>query len=145
MARSKAAEGSIRAKALDPFCNFKHEVVPVPEWGESVIVRALSAGDWLDYRKRSTELISEAREHAGVESVEGEADLAGIDVPAAKLYALVLVRTLFDGSRARVFDDQDIDAVAVAFSPVHDRLVSKAFELSGAAAEADPENAAGKG
>lgn len=147
MARGKAADGSIRNKALDPLCNFKHESVAVPEWDESVIVRALSAGDWLDYRQRSVALIAEARDAAGMSGAGADAgdDATGLDVPVAKLYALVLVRTLFDSSRVRVFDDADIDVVAGAFSPVHDRLVAKAFELSGAVAEQDPETVAGNG
>ncbi|MDD1979007.1 phage tail assembly chaperone [Pseudomonas tussilaginis] len=145
MARGKAAESSLRSKALDPLCNFKHEPVAVPEWGESVIVRALSAGDWLDYRQRTSTLIAEAREAAGVADTEVSDDVTGLDIPVARLYALVLVRTLFDSSRVRVFDDDDVDVVAGAFSPVHDLLVAKAFELSGAVAEQDPETVAGNG
>jgi hypothetical protein len=119
--------------------------VTVPEWGESVIVRALSAGDWLDYRQRSAALIGEAREAAGMSEADTDDDATGLDIPVAKLYSLVLVRTLFDSSRVRVFDDEDIDVVAGAFSPVHDLLVAKAFELSGAVAQEDPETVAGNG
>lgn len=146
MARAKPAEGGIRAKALDPLCNFKHETVEVPEWQASVIVRAMSAGDWLDYRQRSSRLVTEAREAAGLEGAAEEgAELEGIDLPAAQIYALVLVRTLFETSGERVFADEDIPTVAAAFSPVHDRLVAKAFDLSAASGEGGPEAAAGNG
>ncbi len=144
MARAKPAEGGIRAKALDPLCNFKHETVEVPEWQASVIVRAMSAGDWLDYRQRSTKLVAEAREAAGLDvAAEEGAELEGIDLPAAQIYALVLVRTLLETSGERVFADEDIPAVAAAFSPVHDRLVAKTFDLSAASGEDGPEAAAG--
>lgn len=143
MARTKPAEGGIRAKALDPLRNFRHEEVQVPEWDASVIVRAMSAGDWLDYRLRSVNLATEAREAAGLDAAEEGSELEGIDLPAAKIYALVIVRTLFELSGERVFADEDIQAVAAAFSPVHDRLVAKAFDLSAASDEAGPEVAAG--
>lgn len=143
MARAKSAEGGIRAKALDPLCNFKRETVEVPEWEASVIVRAMSAGDWLDYRRRSTTLVTEARKAAGLDVAEDGAELEGIDLPAAQIYALVIVRTLFELSGERVFSDEDIQAVAAAFSPVHDRLVAKAFDLSAASDEGGPEAAAG--
>lgn len=143
MARAKSAEGGIRAKALDPLCNFKHETVEVPEWQASVIVRAMSAGDWLDYRLRTANLVTEAREVAGLDAAEEGSALEGIDLPAAQIYALVIVRTLFELSGERVFADEDIQAVAAAFSPVHDRLVAKAFDLSAASDEGGPEVTAG--
>lgn len=146
MARQKAVDGSsIRQKALHPVSNFKHEAVAVPEWGETVVIRAMSAGDWADYRRRSLELITDARKSAGLPEVyeAGDAEAVQLDVPAAPIYALVLVRTLFDESLVRVFSDNDVDEVTAAFSPVHDRLVSKAFELSGVTAEEVPEVTAG--
>ncbi|MNV85429.1 Phage tail assembly chaperone [compost metagenome] len=53
-----------------------------------------------------------------------------------------------DESHVRIFDDEDVETVAKAFSPVHDRLVGKAFELSGVEAGAggkDPVEVAGNG
>ena len=151
MARVKAAEGGLRAFALDPLRNFKREDVVVPEWdGAKVTVRALSAGDWVEYRRRATELILASRQAAGLnESPADGEDVAkeeSVEVSSAPLYAFVLTRTLFDESGARVFGDADVDEVAEAFSPVHDLLVSKAFELSGIASVADapdPVEAAG--
>ena len=65
MARVKAADGGIRALALDPLRNFKHETVAVAEWGGALVtVRALSAGDWVEYRRRAAELVSAARVEA---------------------------------------------------------------------------------
>jgi len=145
MARTKPAEGGLRAKALDPLRNFRHETISVPEWDASVIVRAMSAGDWLDYRLRSVNLVTKAREAAGLGAAEDGSGLEGIDLPVAQLYALVIVRTLLELSGERVFADEDIQAVAAAFSPVHDRLVAKAFDLSGVSDESGPEVAAGNG
>lgn len=145
MARSKPAEGGLRAKALDPLRNFRHETISVPEWDASVIVRAMSAGDWLDYRLRSANLLAKAREAAGLGAAEEGSELEGIDPPVAQIYALVIVRTLLELSGERVFADEDIQAVAEAFSPVHDRLVAKAFDLSAASEEGGPEVTAGNG
>ncbi len=154
MARAKAAESGLRAMALDPLRNFKHETVVVDEWGGAqVIVRALSAGDWVEYRRRAAELVSAARVDAGlsaraVEVAEGE-DVwpePQIEINGNVLYAFVLVRTLFDENQQRVFSDEDIDEVAEAFSPVHDRLSAKVFELSGVGVTEgapDPVDAAG--
>ena len=154
MARAKAAEGGIRAWALDPLRNFKYETVPVAEWGGApVTLRALSAGDWVEYRRRAAELVSAARVEAGlsahaVEVAEGEdaAPEPHVEVNANVLYAFVLVRTLFDENQQRVFCDADVDEVAEAFSPVHDRLSAKVFELSGVGLSEetpDPVDAAG--
>lgn len=140
MALAKSAESSIRNLALDPLCNFRHESIPVAEWGNAtVIVRAMSAGDWLDYRSRAEQLVREARVKAGLPAlVDDEEVSTTIDFPSSSLYSLVLVRTLYEGAGTRVFEDDDIDLVIQAFSPVHDRLVSKAFELSGVEAGSEP-------
>ena len=154
MARVKAAESGLRAFALDPLRNFKHETVAVAEWGGALVtVRALSAGDWVEYRRRAAELVSSARVEAGlsahmVEAAEGEESSPEpqVEVNANLLYAFVLVRTLFDENQQRVFSDDDVDEVAEAFSPVHDRLSARVFELSGVGLNEDtpdPVDAAG--
>ncbi|MNJ18165.1 Phage tail assembly chaperone [compost metagenome] len=153
MARVKAAGAqSLRAMALDPVRNFKHEALDVPEWdGAKVVVMALSAGDWVEYRRRASAAVAAARAAVGLsetpEAEEGEAPAARlVDLDSSPIYAFVLVRTLLDESHDRIFDDADVEAVAKAFSPVHDRLVGKAFELSGVEAGAgaqDPVEAAG--
>ena len=154
MARVKAAAGGIRAFALDPLRNFKHQTIAVEEWGGAeVTVRALSAGDWVEYRRRAAELVSAARVDAGlsaraVEVAEGEdaSPEPQVEINPNVLYAFVLVRTLFDENQQRVFSDEDIDEVAEAFSPVHDRLSAKVFELSGVGVTEgapDPVDAAG--
>lgn len=145
MTRNKTTDSSLRRLALDPLRNFKHETLSVEQWDDAqVIVRALSAGDWLDYRKRTTDLITQARIDAGLPPLaddnEDDPQLpAGFSATA--LYAFVLVRTLFDETHARVFEDEDVDDVTAAFSPVHDRLVSKAFALSGVEAGGESEPA----
>lgn len=153
MARAKLAESSLRSLALHPLRNFKHEPISVSEWDACVTVRALSADDWLGYRQRSQDLLGEARLKAGLEprSAKTPSDEPAdpeqeVEYNATPLFAFVLVRTLFDASNERVFDDADVDEVAQAFSPVHDRLVAKAFELSGidaAAGGTDPVAKAG--
>lgn len=155
MARTKIGAGAdLRAMALDPMRNFKHERLTIDEWdGAQVVVRALSAGDWLEYRRRAALAVAEARLEAGLpaqapeeQDGEGATAEARVEIRSSPLYAFVLVRSLLDESNARVFSDDDVPAVAEAFSPVHDRLVGKVFELSGVAAGAgadDPVDAAG--
>lgn len=124
-------QSNIRALATDPLVPFKHERVTVAEWDNAeLIVRQLTAGDWVDYRVA----ISAARDAAGVEP--GEDSDRPINV--IKATALVVVRTLFDTSGKRVLFDSDADGVAASFSEVHGRLADKAFELSGIKASADP-------
>jgi len=142
---AKTSEPSIRALALDPLHNFKHEQISVAEWSDAkVIVRALSAGDWIEYRRRALELVTEARSKKSGD--EASTQEAAADISSASLYAFVLARTLFAPAGKRVFADDDISEITEAFSPVHDRLVCKAFELSGIEVGADapdPVDAAG--
>lgn len=155
MARSKnAGVQSLRAMALDPIRNFKHEALDVPEWdGAKVVVMALSAGDWAEYRRRAAAAVAAARAAAGLsevleEGVDENSAARLVDIDSSPLYAFVLTRTLLDESHSRIFEDEDVPAVAKAFSPVHDRLVGKAFELSGVEAGVgaqDPVEAAGNG
>lgn len=155
MARTKnSVAPDLRTMALDPMRNFKHERLTIEEWdGAQVVVRALSAGDWVEYRRRAALAVSEARREVAspVEQPAGEEGDAAlsesrVEIHSSPLYAFVLVRALLDENNARVFADGDVPAVAEAFSPVHDRLVGKVFELSGVAAGAgaeDPVDAAG--
>lgn len=157
MARAKnGAVADLRSMALDPMRNFKHERLTIDEWeGAQVVVRALSAGDWVEYRRRAALAVAEARQDAGLPAQSPAADSADevpleprVEIHSSPLYAFVLVRALLDENNVRVFQDEDVPAVAEAFSPVHDRLVGKVFELSGIAAGAggeDPVDAAGNG
>ena len=86
------------------------------------------------------------RERAEVVEGEDASPEPQVEINPNELYAFVLVRTLFDEAQQRVFTDDDIDEVVEAFSPVHDRLSAKAFELSGVGVTADdpdPVDAAG--
>ncbi|SFU95225.1 phage tail assembly chaperone [Pseudomonas sp. OV546] len=144
MPRARTSDSDLREKILDPLRNFKHESVQVEEWeGATVVIRALSAGDWLEYRRRALEQVRQARVAAGLSAqppvVDGkdQPEEPLIEVFSVPLYAFVLARTLFELSGRRLFGDDDVDELVEAFSPVHDRLVAKAFELSGVSAEAD--------
>jgi len=133
-----ATKHGIRALATASLAPFKHERVTVDEWeGAKLIVRQMTAGDWIDYRAA----IARARDAAGLEP--GEASEVPVNVIPAT--ALVLVRTLFDEAGKRVLTDRDADDVAASFSDVHGRLVDKAFELSGINAGKDEVDEAGNG
>lgn len=147
MMRGKTTSTGIRDKILDPLRNFKHEVMEVPEWDSAkVIVRALSAGDWLEYRRRAMQQVEAARIAAGLspQAVEGQSEPA-LDIFSTPLYAFVLARTLFEPPGQRIFTDDDVPELTEAYSPVHDRLVARALELSGVALETDPVDTAGNG
>ena len=146
---AKPSISCIRDKILDPLRNFKHEVVEVPEWDSAkVIVRALSAGDWLEYRRRAVQQVETARIAAGLSphAEEGQSDPA-LEIFSTPLYAFVLARTLFEPPGQRIFTDDDVPELTEAYSPVHDRLVARALELSGVALEtvSDPVDMAGNG
>ena len=147
--RGKLSSSSIRDKILDPLRNFKHEMVDVPEWDSAkVIVRALSAGDWLEYRRRAVQQVEAARIAAGLSphAQEGQSEPT-LDIFSTPLYAFVLARTLFEPPGQRIFTDDDVPELTEAYSPVHDRLVARALELSGVALEtaSDPVEMAGNG
>lgn len=145
--REKPSASGIRDKILDPLRNFKHEVMEVPEWDSAkVIVRALSAGDWLEYRHRAVQQVEAARIAAGLSphAEEGQSDPA-LDIFSTPLYAFVMARTLFEPPGQRIFTDDDVPELTEAYSPVHDRLVARALELSGVALETDPVDTAGNG
>lgn len=147
MMRGKTTSTGIRDKILDPLRNFKHEVMEVPEWDSAkVIVRALSAGDWLEYRRRALQQVEAARIAAGLspQAEEGQIEPA-LDIFSTPLYAFVLARTLFEPPGQRIFTDDDVPELTEAYSPVHDRLVARALELSGVALETDPMDTAGNG
>lgn len=147
MMRGKTTSTGIRDKILDPLRNFKHEVMEVPEWDSAkVIVRALSAGDWLEYRRRALQQVEAARIGAGLspQAEEGQSEPA-LDIFSTPLYAFVLARTLFEPPGQRIFTDDDVPELTEAYSPVHDRLVARALELSGVALETDPVDTAGNG
>ena len=149
MPRARTSDGDLRDKILDPLRNFKHESVQVDEWeGATVVIRALSAGDWLEYRRRALEQVRQARLAAGLsaEPSEEQSQEPAIEVFSVPLYAFVLSRTMFELSGRRLFSDDDVDELVEAFSPVHDQLVAKAFELSGVSVgphSPDPVDAAG--
>lgn len=149
MIRSKASNSGIRSKILDPLLNFKHEVIEIQEWDcAKVIVRALSAGDWLEYRRRAVQQVETARLAAGLSAqVEDGQNEPNLDIFSTPLYAFVLARTLFETTGLRIFNDDDVPELTEAYSPVHDRLVAKALELSGVALDAvvDPVDTAGNG
>ena len=147
MMRGQTTSADIRGKILDPLRNFKHEVVEVPEWDSAkVIVRALSAGDWLEYRRRAVQQVEAARIAAGLspQAEQGQSEPA-LDIFSTPLYAFVLARTLFEPPGQRIFIDDDVPELTEAYSPVHDRLVARALELSGVALETDPVDTAGNG
>lgn len=145
--RTESAAAQIMAAALDPW-RLRSESVPVPEWGAGVTVtlRAMTTGDWLAYNAFAATLAPPTVEETEPVTEPERSYLA--------LYSLVLIRTLHDEKRNRVFPPAETaeaeraqaGELAKAFSAVHDRLVSKVFDLSGIdKGAADPVEEVGNG
>lgn len=67
------AKSSLRALATDTLAPFKREPVTVPEWENAkLVVRAMTGGDWIDYRAE----IARARQKAIKDSGIAPDDLA---------------------------------------------------------------------
>lgn len=142
---------AIRGAAADLWRNLRHEVVQVPEWDQSVLLRGLTLAEWQEYGRISAELIAVAG--------------GGADAPPSKpwhkfgdraLYAHVLMCGMHTPDREPVYpaaNDAErlanMAEVAGAYSKVHDRLTSQIYDLSGAAtgskdaAAPDPVDTAG--
>ncbi|KVL10760.1 phage tail assembly chaperone [Burkholderia ubonensis] len=121
----------LRAAILNPLCGWRHEFVPMPEWGgQLVAVREPSLEDrafWLD------QLTAEAGVEPGdsedavrqkYRKVRAEAHRSAF----ARLFVRVLHVDTPCGWR-RMFVDEDADLVASAYGAAHDRIVNKALDL----------------
>ncbi|KFF50456.1 hypothetical protein GY26_01840 [Gammaproteobacteria bacterium MFB021] len=117
----------LRGLALSPLAGFRHETVKVDEWGGvSVVVREPSASDWVAWQQKLAELTGQdvTHENASTLAANAESDSNYLD-------ATFLVRLLYDGTGARIFDDADADELASIFGPVHGRLLHRAMALGG--------------
>jgi hypothetical protein len=100
------------------------EKVPVPEWGDEVIVRGLT-GDELDDYQGSVRQFRPTFDGKGMEAVliqEG-------------MRAKLLVKCLIDEAGERLFTDQDAPALGAKNGSVIDRLYDVAARLSGLSEE----------
>ncbi|MFJ3259654.1 phage tail assembly chaperone [Pseudomonas sp. NPDC086581] len=140
MARQTKMPANLLAFASDPLANFKHERVTIEEWGNAeLIVRALSAEDWAGYRDQLNELEAVALQQKGYSSREEVPEGVKVAINVYQAYAYVLCRCLYYPNGERAFPDVAVATIAPAYGPIHDRLVTLAFNLSGAAvSSADP-------
>ncbi|WFF40394.1 phage tail protein [Salinicola endophyticus] len=121
------AKIDIRGLALSPLAGYRHESVEVAEWdGAIVVLREPSAGDWTAWQAK---LAAMTGEEVTPDNVKTLSD--GVDGTDRVLDATLLVRVLYGEDNARVFSDEDVDAVAKIYGPVHDRLLRRALELGG--------------
>jgi hypothetical protein len=100
------------------------EKVPVPEWGDEVIVRGLT-GDELDDYQGSVRQFRPTFDGKGMEAVliqEG-------------MRAKLLVKCLIDEAGERLFTDQDAPALGAKSGAVIDKLYDVASRLSGLSEE----------
>ncbi|KCB48640.1 phage tail assembly chaperone [Bordetella hinzii] len=122
--------GGLRNHVFNPLSGFRHESLIVPEWdGAAVIVRAPSPSDFFFHRRL---LWEDAGVQPGESEVAVRARLETDGFDYSRAAAALLVRTLFQAGEQgvqRVFQDQELERVAAAYGPVHERLVAKALEL----------------
>jgi hypothetical protein len=100
------------------------EKVPVPEWGDEVIIRGLT-GDELDAFQGSVRQFRPTFDGKGMEAVliqEG-------------MRAKLLVKCLIDEAGERLFTDQDAPALGAKNGAVIDKLYDIASRLSGLSEE----------
>jgi len=97
--------------------DIKIQTVPVPEWGGTVCVRTISAGDWDDF------------ENSLVEIVDGNKKKADLDDYRARFASIVICDT--DGNK--LFFKSDIDALTQKSKIGLDRVVEAGRELNGIA------------
>jgi len=90
------------------------EVVPVPEWGGSVLVRGLTG------RERDAFEASIVRMRGG-----------GVSASLENIRAKLVAMTVIDDDGARLFEDRDVRALGDKSGAVLDRLFDVARRLSG--------------
>lgn len=96
------------------------EKVPVPEWGDEVIIRGLT-GDELDAFQGSVRQFRPTFDGKGMEAV----------LVQEGMRAKLLVKCLVDEAGERLFTDQDAPALGAKNGAVIDRLYDVAARLSG--------------
>ncbi|MDR8069392.1 phage tail assembly chaperone [Burkholderia cenocepacia] len=139
MTKTPTVAGALRAAILNPLVGWRHEFVPMPEWGDvTVAVREPLLADrafWLEPLRLA----------AGVEPGDDEAvarekyERVRPDehvLASARLFVRVLYVETAAGWR-REFEDPDAQEIASAFGSAHERIVSKALELGNMTAGAE--------
>ena len=111
------AELLTRAQILETQ-DLGREVVPVPEWGGSVVMRGLTG------RERDAFEASIVRMQRGAPGAGMERSLQNI---RARLVAMAAI----DESGARLFEDRDVRALGEKSAAALDRLFDAARRLSG--------------
>ncbi|MCD9005231.1 phage tail assembly chaperone [Luteimonas sp. XNQY3] len=100
------AASSIRALATDPLAPFKRESVDVPEWNDAkLVVRQMTAGDWVDYRAEIDRARRKAIKDSGITSDDLAAENEKLRVLADAAVALL------EGLQDNVADDSDVAAL----------------------------------
>ena len=94
------------------------EVVPVPEWGGSVLMRGLTG------RERDAF-------EASIVRMQGGAPGAGMERSLQNIRARLVAMAAIDESGARLFEDRDVRALGEKSAAALDRLFDVARRLSG--------------
>jgi hypothetical protein len=98
--------------------DLEREVVPVPEWGGSVLIRGLTG------RERDAFEVSIVR-------MQGGAPGAGMERSLQNIRARLVAMSAIDESGARLFEDRDVRALGEKSAAALDRLFDVARRLSG--------------
>jgi len=94
--------------------------VPIPKWGGSVKVRAVTIREWEIHQSRMARIGDD-------ESKQGKAN------------AMLLARCIVDDSKRRVFEDADVNQIAELGAGDVVKLTNAVIELSGLTDDAEDE------
>ena len=111
------AELLTRAQILETQ-DLGREVVPVPEWGGSVLMRGLTG------RERDAF-------EASIVRMQGGAPGAGMERSLQNIRARLVAMAAIDETGARLFEDRDVRALGEKSAAALDRLFDVARRLSG--------------
>lgn len=96
------------------------EVIPVPEWGGSVMIRALTGTERDAYEGEILSLRGTGK---------------GVEYNLQNIRAKLSARTIIDEDGHRLFTDADITALGLKSAAALDRVFSRSQRLSGLTAE----------
>lgn len=119
---------------------FKTEEIEVPEWGGSVLVRALSA---VEVSSVGLGIIAtdESSDRLTITSKEGNT----IDIAKAiDLYPKIVAYALVDGEGNQLLSEKDARSLSMASQDAMQRIVNVALRLSGLTADDEDEEDSAK-
>lgn len=109
---------SIKSAALKN--GFRTKKITVPEWDDAtIIIREPSSVDWFYFQEQMPEK---------KEGVKGTLDDLSQGVRAE---AQMFAHCILDEDGERIFSDDELEELIVAYGPIHTRIMNQAIRLAG--------------